>query len=238
MYAKYIKRILDFTLSLLALIVLSPVLIVIAFLIKIRIKGNAIFEQERVGKDTKIFRLYKFKTMRDPQTRDGKILTDEERLNCVKNGIDILSDEERLTKLGKILRATSLDELPELWNILKGDMSFIGPRPLVKIYLPYYSEKESHRHDVKPGLTGLAQINGRNSTSWKERFEYDVTYVNNINFINDIRIFFKTILVVFKRDDIAQGDEKPEAFNIVRQREWNTLGYDENIKQREYIDID
>ena len=219
MYAKFLKRFFDIFLSFLAIVILSPLLLIVALLVRIKLGGPVIFKQERVGKDAKIFKLYKFRSMLDPQTRDGKKLSDAERLECIKNGVDILTDEERLPKFGKVLRATSLDELPELWNILKGDMSFIGPRPLVKIYLPYYNEEEKHRHDVRPGLTGLAQVNGRNSASWEKRFKYDIEYVHNVSFVNDLKVFIKTIMVVFKREDIAQGNEKPEAFNVVRERE-------------------
>ncbi len=219
MYAKCVKRFFDIMLSFLAIVLLSPLLLIVALLVRIKLGGPVIFKQERVGKDAKIFKLYKFRSMLDPQTRDGRKLSDAERLECIKNGVDILTDEERLPKFGKILRATSLDELPELWNILKGDMSFIGPRPLVKIYLPYYNDEEKHRHDVRPGLTGLAQVNGRNSASWEKRFKYDIEYVHNVSFLNDLKVFIKTIMVVFKREDIAQGNEKPEAFNVVRERE-------------------
>ena len=219
MYAKFLKRFFDIFLSFLAIVLLSPLLLIVALLVRIKLGGPVIFKQERVGKNSKIFKLYKFRSMLDPQTRDGKKLTDKERLECIKNGVDILTDEERLPKFGRLLRATSLDELPELWNILKGDMSFIGPRPLVKIYLPYYNEEEKHRHDVRPGLTGLAQVNGRNSASWEKRFKYDIEYVHNVSFLNDLKVFLKTIMVVFKREDIAQGNEKPEAFNVVRERE-------------------
>lgn len=220
-YEKYIKRLLDMVLSGAALIVLSPVLAVTAYLVKTKLGSPVLFTQERPGKDGKIFKMYKFRTMLSPQTRDGRILNDAERLECIEKGIDILSDEERLTKLGRFLRSTSIDELPELWNIFIGDMSIIGPRPLSTIYLPYYTETEMHRHDVTPGLTGLAQVNGRNSASWEKRFEYDLQYVNNISFMNDLLILIKTVLVVFKREGIAQGAERPEAFNIERQKQWD-----------------
>lgn len=186
MYKKYIKRFLDIIISLLALIVLSPVMLIVAILVRIKLGSPVIFKQERPGKDEKTFKLYKFRSMSDKKDENG----------------NLLSDEERLTKFGKILRATSLDELPELVNILKGEMSLIGPRPLAVCYLPYYNENEKHRHDVRPGLTGLAQINGRNTLNWEDRFAYDIEYVNNITFINDFKILFKTVYKVFKRDGV------------------------------------
>ncbi len=219
-YEKNVKRPLDFLFSFMALLFLSPVLCVTALLIKSKLGTPIIFSQERPGKDGKAFRLYKFKTMLEPQTRQGRKLTDKERLKCIENGIEILSDEERLTDFGRFLRATSLDELPELWNIMRGDMSFVGPRPLSVIYLPYYNDYERHRHDVRPGLTGLAQIHGRNSISWDERFQYDLDYIKRITFWGDLHILLKTVKVVFDRKDIGQGDSRPEPFNLVRQREW------------------
>lgn len=226
MYKRIVKRLIDIVVAAIALLLLSPIFGVVALLIHWKIGSPVIFKQERPGYHGKIFKMYKFRTMLPPQTRDGKVLTDNERLECIKNGIDILTDEERLPKTGRILRATSLDELPELWNILIGEMSLVGPRPLAKIYLPYYSEKEMHRHDVRPGLTGLAQVSGRNSATWEKRFEYDLYYVNHCSFILDIKILIKTVLVVFKQDDIGQGLARPEAFNIVRQKQW-----DENAKE-------
>ena len=220
MYRKGIKRLLDILLSGLALIALSPVLLIVAVLIRIKLGSPVIFKQERPGYKGEIFAMFKFRTMLDPQTRDGKKLTDKERLACLEKGIDILSDEERLPKLGRILRATSLDELPELWNIFIGDMSIIGPRPLATIYLPYYTVEEMRRHDVKPGLTGMAQVNGRNSVSWKERFKYDNFYVDNCSFWLDVKLVYQTVAVVFKHDGIGQGNEKPVAFHVERQKEW------------------
>lgn len=221
LYRHFFKRFYDILLSGIALIVLSIPLLVLSLLVRIKLGSPVIFRQERPGKNGKIFKMYKFRSMLPPQTKDGRILTDKERLECIEKGIDILSDEERLTKFGRLLRALSLDELPELWNIFKGDMSIVGPRPLATIYLPYYSKEEFRRHDVRPGLTGLAQVHGRNSTSWKKRFEYDLKYVNNYSFFGDIKIIIDTILVVFKRSDIGQGNERPESFNVVRQREWD-----------------
>lgn len=186
MYAKYIKRILDFILSLLGLIILSPVFLIVAILVQIKLGSPVIFKQERPGKDEKIFTLYKFRTMTDAKDENG----------------NLLPDEVRLTKFGKMLRSTSLDELPELWNIVKGDMSIVGPRPLLVRYLPLYNEKQRHRHDVRPGFTGYAQVNGRNSITWEEKFDLDIYYIKNITFLQDIKIIFKTLKVVFIREGI------------------------------------
>lgn len=223
-YEEYFKRPLDASLSIGALIVLSPLWIIIALLIRVIIGSPVLFKQNRPGKNGKIFRLYKFRSMLEPQTRDGRIISDEERTQLVAEGVDVLSDEERLTGFGRLLRSTSLDELPELWNILVGDMSIVGPRPLSTVYLPYYSEYEQHRHDVRPGLTGAAQVNGRNSASWEERFKYDVEYTKHISFAVDCKIVLKTIKVVLKHNDIGQGNEMPESFHVVRQREWDEKG--------------
>lgn len=220
LYKPFFKRFYDIFLSGTALIILSIPLLVLSLLVRLKLGSPVIFRQERPGKGGKIFKMCKFRSMLPPQTRDGKVLTDKERLDCVEKGIDILSDEERLTKFGRLLRALSLDELPELWNIFKGDMSIVGPRPLATIYLPYYSKEEFHRHDVRPGLTGLAQVHGRNTASWKKRFEYDLKYVKDYSLLGDIMILIDTVLVVFKRSDIGQGNERPESFNVVRQREW------------------
>lgn len=189
MYAKYIKRILDFICSLLGLIILSPILLILAILVSIKLGSPVIFKQKRPGKDEKIFTLYKFRTMTNEKDEQG----------------NLLPDEKRLTKFGKFLRSTSLDELPELINIVKGDMSVVGPRPLLVEYLPYYNDREKHRHDVRPGLTGLAQINGRNSISWEEKFKEDIKYIENITFCNDIKIILKTVKKVFTREDISQS---------------------------------
>ena len=197
MYAKYIKRILDFTLSLLALIVLSPLMLIIYILVRIKLGKPAIFKQKRPGKDEKIFTLYKFRTMTDEKDEKG----------------NLLPDEKRLTKFGKFLRSTSLDELPELINIIKGDMAIVGPRPLLVEYLDYYTDEEKHRHDVRPGLTGLAQVSGRNTITWEEKFKQDNKYIKNITSINDIKIIIKTIGKVFKRDGISQdGNATIEKF--------------------------
>ena len=191
MYAKFLKRFFDFTLSLLALIILSPILLILIIVGAIAMKGNPFFTQLRPGKkgkdgNEKIFRLIKLRTMSNAKDKDG----------------NLLPDEKRLTKYGKFLRSTSLDELPELINILKGEMSIVGPRPLLVKYLPYYTAEERRRHDVRPGLTGLAQVNGRNSVSWEERFKLDVEYVDHITFWNDIKILLGTVMAVFKREGI------------------------------------
>ncbi len=191
MYAKYIKRMLDFILSLIALIILSPLMLIIGLLVRIKLGKPIIFKQKRPGKNEKIFTLYKFRTMTDEKDPNG----------------DLLPDAKRLTKFGRTLRSTSLDELPELWNILKGDMAIVGPRPLLIEYLPYYTEEERHRHDVRPGLTGLAQINGRNTTEWSKRFKIDEDYINNITLNEDIYIIFYTIKKVIKKDNILVGEE-------------------------------
>ncbi len=191
MYAKYIKRTLDLILSLMALIVLMPLMIIIGILVRINLGSPIIFKQKRPGKNEKIFTLYKFRTMTDKRDIDG----------------NLLPDEYRLTKFGKFLRSTSLDELPELINIIKGDMAIVGPRPLLVEYLPYYTEEEKHRHDVRPGLTGLAQVNGRNAISWEEKLKYDTEYIKKISFYSDLKIIFKTIKKTIKREDILMGNE-------------------------------
>lgn len=189
MYKKYIKRILDIILSLIAIIITLPIFLIIGILVLIFIGQPAIFRQKRPGKNEKIFTMYKFRTMTNKKDENG----------------NLLPDELRLTKLGKFLRKTSLDEIPEFINILKGDMSFVGPRPLLVEYLPYYTEEEHHRHDVRPGLTGLAQVNGRNNLDWNDKFQKDLEYVNNITFINDVKIIIDTIKIVFKREGITDN---------------------------------
>lgn len=186
-YEKYIKRLLDILLSGLALIVLSPVLLVTAILVRTKLGSPVIFCQERPGKDEKIFRLYKFRSMTDEKDENG----------------NLLPDEIRLTRFGRLLRSTSLDELPELWNIFRGDMSIVGPRPLLVRYLPRYNEEQKHRHDVRPGLTGWAQVNGRNAISWEEKFRLDVWYVRNLRFTTDVKIIFLTVKKVFCREGIS-----------------------------------
>ena len=203
MYRKYIKRILDCTLSLLALILLLPLMLILAILVKVKLGSPIIFKQKRPGLNEKIFTLYKFRTMTDQTDEEGKLLP----------------DSERITKFGKILRSTSLDELPELFNILKGDMSIVGPRPLLVEYLEYYNEEEKHRHDVRPGLTGLAQVNGRNSITWEEKFKQDISYIKKITLINDLKIVLETINKVFKREGISQqGEVTMERFDEISKQ--------------------
>lgn len=187
MYAKCFKRIIDFTLSLLGLIILSPILLVLIVLGTVFMRGNPFFTQERPGKDEKIFKLIKFRTMDDRKDGNGNLLPDEIRLN----------------KYGRFLRASSLDELPELVNILKGDMSIIGPRPLLVAYLSRYNEFQHHRHDVRPGLTGYAQAHGRNAVSWEDKFAMDVWYTQHITFFGDMKIIFDTVETVLKRQGIS-----------------------------------
>ena len=187
LYVKYIKRILDFLLALNTIFILGIPMLLVALLVRIKLGSPVLFKQDRPGKDGKIFQMFKFRSMTDERDEKG----------------ELLPDEVRLTSFGKKLRSTSLDELPELLNVLKGDMSFIGPRPLLVRYLPLYSERQSRRHEVRPGITGYAQVNGRNAISWEEKFEKDVWYVENISFWTDISILFKTVVVVFGRKGIS-----------------------------------
>ena len=186
LYRRYFKRPMDFVLSLIAIIVLSPVLLVVALLVRTKLGSPVIFKQKRPGLNENIFTLYKFRTMTDERDKFG----------------ELLPDSVRLTKFGRFLRSTSLDELPELFNILKGDMSIVGPRPLLVQYLPLYNEHQKHRHDVRPGLSGWAQVNGRNAISWEDKFDLDVEYVNNISFLLDWKIIFLTLKKVFVREGI------------------------------------
>ncbi len=194
MYQKYIKRLLDIVISLMALIILSPVLLIVAVLVRIKLGSPVIFHQERPGYHEKVFKLCKFRSMTNERGADG----------------ELLPDEVRLTKFGKMLRATSLDELPELWNILKGDMSLIGPRPLLVSYLPYYTNEERLRHSVRPGLTGLAQVRGRNLLDWDRRIATDVEYVRNLSFVMDVKIFCMTICKVLTHEDIEVNTNQVE----------------------------
>lgn len=195
---KFVKRSIDIICSLIGLIVLSPVLVIVAILVKIKLGSPIFFTQDRVGKDGKVFKMVKFRTMLDATDKWG----------------EPLPDEERLTSFGKLLRSTSIDELPELMNVLKGDMSLVGPRPLLVEYIPLYSQEQFRRHDVRPGITGWAQVNGRNSLSWNDRFKLDVEYVDNQNAFFDIKIIFMTIFKVIKRDGISQeGHATMEKFN-------------------------
>lgn len=192
LYEKGIKRFLDAFLSTGALIIFSPIFIILAILVRIKLGSPVLFTQDRPGKDEKIFKLYKFRTMTNQRDEKG----------------NLLPDDVRLTRFGRILRSTSLDELPELINIINGDMAIIGPRPLLVEYLPYYTDEEHHRHDIRPGLTGWAQVNGRNAIhSWEERFQYDLEYVNHVTFAMDLKVLFTTVSKVIKRSDIQVGSE-------------------------------
>lgn len=208
-YEKYVKRPQDFLCALAATVVLSPVILITAVLIRIKLGAPVIFTQERPGKDGKIFKLYKFRTMTNAKDKNG----------------ELLSDEVRLTKFGKILRSTSLDELPELFNMLKGDMSVVGPRPLLVKYLPLYNENQARRHEVRPGFTGLAQVNGRNAITWEEKFDWDIKYVDNITFLGDWKIIFKTVITVLKRDGISsETSATMEEFRGTKQNVENKVG--------------
>lgn len=187
-YEKYFKRLIDIVFSLIAIILLSWIYVIVAILVRIKLGSPVLFTQDRPGKDEKIFKMYKFRSMTSETDKNG----------------NLLPDDVRLTKFGKWLRSTSLDELPELFNILKGDMSLIGPRPLLVQYLPLYNEKQKRRHEVTPGLSGLAQVNGRNTLSWEDKFNYDVEYVDNITFLGDVKIIYLTIIKAFvKKEGIS-----------------------------------
>lgn len=203
-YEKYFKRPLDIFCGLAAVLVFWWLYIILAILVRVKLGSPVIFKQPRPGKDEKIFNLYKFRSMTDERDENG----------------NLLPDEVRLTKFGKLLRATSLDELPEAFNIIKGDMSVIGPRPLMTRYLKYYSEEERRRHDVRPGLSGYAQIQGRNNVNWDERLKLDVFYVDHVSFAMDIRILLDTVLVVLKREGISADDMLN--FDDFRKRQWET----------------
>ena len=200
-YEKYIKRLLDIVLSGCALIVLSPLLLVTAILVRVKLGSPVIFCQERPGKDEKIFKLHKFRSMSDARDETGALLP----------------DKERLTGFGKKLRSLSIDELPELWDIFRGKMSIVGPRPLLVEYLPYYTENERHRHDVRPGLTGLAQINGRNTLTWEQKFAYDLEYVQHMGFCEDIKILFRTVGKVLNRSGVQVNTQSGEG-NLAKIR--------------------
>lgn len=214
LYIKYYKRTIDLLLSTLAVLLLSPVFIIVAIVVRFKLGSPILFRQERPGKNEKIFTMYKFRTMTDKRDTNG----------------ELLPDKERLTNFGVFLRSTSLDELPSLFNIIKGDMSIVGPRPLAVIYLPFYNKEERLRHTVRPGLTGLAQINGRNTANWEERFKYDRTYVNNISIKTDFKIILSTFLKVFNREGITvRGTTDIVSFHIYRQNQ--------NIKDKETYKI-
>ena len=207
-YKNYVKRILDIICGLAAVIVFCWLYLIIAILVKVKLGSPVIYVAERAGKidpktgKEKVFKLYKFRSMTNAKDKDG----------------NLLPDTERLTKFGRILRATSLDELPEAFNIIIGDMSVVGPRPLPVIYLPYYTDEERHRHDVRPGLSGYAQVHGRNSLSWDEKFELDLKYINGLlSFSGDIKIVVLTVVKAFKREGIGQGEQAPGSLHILRQ---------------------
>ena len=202
-YEQFVKRPLDAFLATGALIVLSPVLLVTAILVRTKLGSPVLFKQERPGRNGKIFKLYKFRSMTDERDENGVLLP----------------DTVRLTPFGRTLRSTSLDELPELLNIIRGDMAVIGPRPLAVIYLPYYTKRERHRHDVRPGLTGWAQVNGRNSITWEDKFKYDLEYAEKISFVFDAKIIYLTIKKVFIKEGIGQGEYRPESLHILR-KDW------------------
>lgn len=203
-YERYIKRLFDIVLSLTAIIILSPLFLIVSILVRVKLGSPVFFRQKRPGRNGEIFTLWKFRTMTDKRDEKG----------------ELLPDEERLTKFGKMLRSTSLDELPELFTILKGDMSLVGPRPLLVKYLPWYTEEERHRHDVRPGLTGLAQVNGRNTIGWEERFAYDLEYVKNCSFLMDVKIIGMTVGKVLNRSGILSGAEQTtEDFDIYRSKQ-------------------
>lgn len=198
MYKKYIKRILDIILSLIAIIITLPIFLIVGILVLIFLGKPAIFRQKRPGKNEKIFTMYKFRTMTNKKDENG----------------NLLPNDQRLTKFGNMLRKTSIDELPELFAILMGKMSIVGPRPLHVEYLNYYNEEQKHRHDVRPGLTGWAQVNGRNTITWTEKFKYDIYYVNNCSFVMDLRIIFMTVKqVICKKDIYSKSGEFVERFN-------------------------
>lgn len=203
LYERCSKRLLDFILSLLALIVLSPVLVITALLVRVKLGSPVIFKQARPGKDENIFNLYKFRSMTD---------------QCDESG-NLLPDEQRLTSFGRKLRSTSLDELPELFNILRGDMSIVGPRPLLVKYLPLYNEEQRHRHDVRPGLTGWAQVHGRNLLSWEDKFRYDVWYTRNLSFLTDVRVVLLTVKCILAQEGISsEASATAEEFRGSREK--------------------
>ena len=198
MYRNFLKRVIDILGALFLLILTSPIIIATAIFIYFKVSRDVIFTQSRPGLNEKIFKIYKFKTMSDERDANG----------------ELLPDDQRLGKFGKLIRSLSLDELPQLFNVLKGDMSFIGPRPLLVEYLPIYNETQKHRHDVRPGITGLAQVNGRNAISWEKKFEYDVYYAKNLSFMLDVKIALQTIEKVLKRSGVSkEGQATTEKFN-------------------------
>ena len=224
MYQQFLKRFLDFWISLIALICLSPLLLVVTVWLHIANKGaGAFFFQIRVGKGGKFFKIYKYKSMTDERDEKGVLLP----------------DAERLTKVGRFVRSTSLDELPQLFNVLKGEMSLIGPRPLPIEYFPYFNETEQHRHDVRPGITGWAQVNGRKNVTWGQKLAYDVEYVQDLTFKLDLKIFWLTIYKVLKRDDVGVETSGVVHFNNYRNEEWTKEGRQDKIEtaKKEMLEI-
>lgn len=202
-YENYIKRGLDIFCAVLAILFFWWVFVIVAVLVRVKLGSPVLFTQDRPGKDGKIFRLYKFRSMTDKRDAQGKLLP----------------DDERLPRFGRILRSTSMDELPEVFNILRGDMSIVGPRPLLVEYLPYYTEEEMHRHDVRPGLSGWAQVHGRNATGWEERFQYDLYYVRHCSFLLDCKVILMTVGKVLKRSDVLVGKQIPAGRLDVARRD-------------------
>ena len=220
MYKKYIKRLLDIIISIVGLIVLSPILLILSIMVRVKLGSPVLFKQYRTGKDGKIFKLYKYRSMNNKKDENGKLLP----------------DSERLTKFGKILRSTSLDELPELFNILKGDMSLVGPRPQLVRDMVFMSDEQNKRHSVRQGLTGLAQVNGRNAISWEDKIKYDLEYVENITFLNDLKICFLTVKKVFVREDVSQeGMDTAEDFGDYLLRTEKITQDEYNEKQEEAL---
>lgn len=209
MYVKYLKRFIDFIISLLLVLILSPLfIVVIIWLYVVNKGGGAFFTPVRPGKDGKLFKILKFKTMTDGRDVEG----------------NLLPDAQRLTKIGRFIRVTSIDELPQLINVLKGDMSFIGPRPLSATYLPYYNNEERHRHDIRPGITGWAQINGRTSITWNQKMEYDLYYAKKVSFLLDMKIIFLTVYKVLKRENIGVETSDKSTFTEFRETQWGAEG--------------
>ena len=222
MYQKYFKRLLDIIISLLSLIILSPIILIVAILVRVKLGSPIIFKQERPGKDCRIFTMYKFRTMTDEKDGNGQLL----------------SDEIRLTNFGKWLRSTSLDELPELWNILKGDMSLVGPRPQLVKDMVFFNKEQLKRQNVLPGLTGLAQVNGRNTITWENKIDYDLEYIDKITFLNDLKIILRTIIKVFAREDInTEGMETAEDLGdyLLRLKKIDYNHYEKKIKEYECL---
>ena len=227
MYRFFVKRFLDFLISLVVLVILSPLLIVVTIWLHFANKGGgAFFTPVRPGKDGKLFKILKFKSMTDEKDENG----------------NLLPDAKRLTSIGKFVRATSIDELPQLINVLKGDMSFVGPRPLGAPSLPYFNEEEKHRHDVRPGITGLAQVIGRKSVSWEQKIAFDLDYVKNLNFMLDLKILWQTFYKVLKREDVGVETSGISTFEAYRESQWKSEGRQDLIdearmKSKQYWEI-